>query len=386
MRLGIYGGTFDPPHLGHLTALKKAVAALRLDKVLVIPTAQPPHKAEAGDMASGEDRLAMCEICFADIPEAEVWDGEIRRGGVSWTVDTVREVRRMYPEDELFLLMGTDMYLIFDTWRDFRSILDAAVCGVFIRSPGEEDSVRRHAQVMLERYGARTELIPNVPVDISSTHLREMLKTRGGREYLPDSVYGYIVHHGLFGVRADFDWMRVQAYIMLREQRVRHVSGVEAEAVKLARRWGADEDAAREAAILHDVTKYLNLQEQLNLCDKYGIILDEMERAEVKLLHSKTGAAIARADFNASDDVFSAIMWHTTGKADMTLLEKIIYLADYVEPNRDFEGVEELRALCYEDIDSALRKGFQMSLDDMLSRSMVPHPNSIDALEWLKKR
>ena len=383
MRLGIYGGTFDPPHLGHLTALKKSVSQLRLDRVLVIPTSQPPHKAGCEDMASGEDRLEMCRICFSSAEKAEICDIEVKRGGVSWTVDTVRQLRELYPNDELFLLMGTDMYLIFEQWREFREISDMAVCGVFIRATGEEEKVAAHSAYMREKYGTRTELIRNVPVEISSTELREHFKARGGREYLPDEVYGYIVRHGLFGVKADFDWMRVQAYTMLREQRVRHVSGVEAEAVKLAKRWGADLDEAREAAILHDVTKYLNLQEQLNLCEKYGIILDDMERIEVKLLHSKTGAAIAKAEFHSSDAVFGAIMWHTTGRADMTLLEKIIYLADYVEPNRDFEGVVELRDMCYEDIDEALRMGFKMSLDDMLSRNMIPHVNSIKALEWL---
>jgi nicotinate-nucleotide adenylyltransferase len=110
---------------------------------------------------------------------------------------------------------------------------------------------------------------------------------------------------------------------------------------------------------------------------------DAIERTEVKLLHAKTGAAIARARFGASDGVYNAIMWHTTGRADMTLLEKILYIADYIEPTRDFDGVEELRRLAYEDIDRAVLRGLQMSIDDMKARGIVPHVRTEEAINWL---
>lgn len=87
------------------------------------------------------------------------------------------------------------------------------------------------------------------------------------------------------------------------------------------------------------------MEEQLQLCAKYGIVLDELEQTAVKLLHAKTGACVARDVYGADDDIFEAIYWHTTGKADMSRLEKILYIADYMEPNRDFPGVERLRTL-----------------------------------------
>jgi nicotinate-nucleotide adenylyltransferase len=102
-----------------------------------------------------------------------------------------------------------------------------------------------------------------------------------------------------------------------------------------------------------------------------------------KLLHSKTGAAFSRDLFGVCDKVYEGIRWHTTAKPDMTLFEKIIYLADYIEPNRDFEGVDELRALAYEDIDKAMILGLEMSLEDLKQRGAEPHRNSAGALEWL---
>lgn len=109
------------------------------------------------------------------------------------------------------------------------------------------------------------------------------------------------------------------------------------------------------------------------LCRKYGIINDNAEEENVKLLHAKTGAALARDLFNISDEVYDAIRWHTTGKPDMTLLEKIIYMADYIEPNRDFDGVDKLRKLAYEDLDEAMALGLEMSLEDIkaMGRSRI---------------
>ena len=149
------------------------------------------------------------------------------------------------------------------------------------------------------------------------------------------------------------------------------------------RRGGADPEKAARAGILHDCTKYLEMEEQLQLCAKYGIVLDELERSAVKLLHSKTGACVARDVFGADEEVFAAIYWHTTGKADMALLDKILYMADYMEPNRDFDGVEELRRLCYEDLDAALQMGLEMSISDLRERGVPVHKNTQGALDWI---
>ena len=160
-----------------------------------------------------------------------------------------------------------------------------------------------------------------------------------------------------------------------------------AEAVRLAEHWGADPRLARRAGILHDCTKYLDLDEQLALCEQYHVPLDDLERVAVKLLHSKTGAAIARHVFGEPEAVCNAIYWHTTGKADMDLLSKILYLADYIEPSRaPFEGLEELRRLAYTDMDKALLLGCEMTIEDMEERGVPVHTNTLQARDFLKGR
>ena len=157
------------------------------------------------------------------------------------------------------------------------------------------------------------------------------------------------------------------------------------EAVRLAERWGGDEGMARRAAILHDCTKYLELDDQLRLCRQYGVELDELEQQAVKLLHAKTGAGIARDIFGEPDEVYEAIFWHTTGRANMTLLDKILYMADYIEPNRDFDGVEELSRLAYTDLDQAMMLGVESTIQEMEQRGVPIHKNTLAARDWLKK-
>ena len=143
---------------------------------------------------------------------------------------------------------------------------------------------------------------------------------------------------------------------------------------------------ARRAGILHDITKALNAEEQLQLAQDYQMALTDFERAHPKLLHAKTGAVIAREIFGENEAVCEAITWHTTARADMTLLGKIIYLADYMEPNRVLDGIDELRRLTWMDLDTALQRGLEMSLAHVLSTGSAVDPNSHAALCFLKER
>ena len=165
-----------------------------------------------------------------------------------------------------------------------------------------------------------------------------------------------------------------------------HVAGCEAEAVRLALHWGEDPELAAEAGILHDITKRCSCEEQLNLCEKYGIIIDNSERSNPRLLHARTGAALARELFGADDAVCEAIRWHTTGKPDMTLFEKILYLADYIEPTRDFDGIGPLRELAYEDLDRAMALALKMTIDEVRRAGREVYVDTLTAYEWYNEK
>ncbi len=383
MRIGVFGGTFNPPHIGHRAAAEAAARALKLNRLFVIPAAIPPHKALPSNTAQPADRLAMTCAAFYGMDRAEVLDIELERGGSSYTVDTVDALRSEYPDADIFLLMGTDMFLTLETWREADRLLTMITPAVFSRGESDDAQIAGYAEHLREARGVSARIIRNEAIEVSSTQIRAALSERGGVEYLDGVVYEYIISRRLYGARPDFRWLREQAYSMLKPKRVRHVRGCETEAVRLASRWNADEENAREAAILHDITKKLTMDEQLLLCDKYGIINDNVELSNLKLLHAKTGAAVARDMFGVSDEVYDAIRWHTTGRAGMTLLEKVVYLADYIEPSRDFDGLEDLRRLCYENIDDAMLLGLRMSVDDIKSYGEEPHIRTLEAIEYL---
>ena len=386
MKIAIYGGTFNPPHRGHVESLQAVYEQAKPDRVLVIPASIPPHKELAAGSPDAEKRLELTRLAFKELPYAEVTDMELTRTGKSYTSDTVAELLRKYPDAELMLAMGTDMFLSFETWHEYRYLIDNVTMLVFARREGEDEKIFKYGEYLESKYGAKINYIMHDPLPISSSEIRRLLPRRLGRELLPGVVFARIVKNGDYAAKPDFPWLREQSYAYLSPKRIPHVQGCAWEAVRLAQRWGESEEDAAEAGILHDITKKLVLSEQLILSEKYGIINDTYETANVKLLHAKTGAALARDLFNISDRVYSAIRWHTTGKPDMTLLEKIIYMADYIEPNRDFPGVDKLRKLAYEDLDAAMVLGLKMSLEDIRSYGAEPYEVTVSAYEWYKAK
>lgn len=395
MKIGIYGGTFNPPHLGHITAARAVFELLKLDKLLFIPDGQPPHKDLPPDSPTPEQRLALTRLAAEDTglgDRVEVLDIELRQPGRSYTAATLARLRALYPEDELWLLMGTDMFLTLHRWRDPETILSLAGIAAFGRTEADTEELFAPQREYLYRTYPQARLftltIPGV-VDVSSTELREKLAAGGGANYLAPAVYGQILREHLYVTAADLkhlplSQLRPVALSYLKHRRIPHVLGTEQEAIRLAERYGADVEKARRAALLHDCTKKLDMEEQLALCRRYGIQLDALEQRALKLLHAKTGAAIARDVFGVDDEIYNAIWWHTTGHPDMTLLEKIMYLADYIEPSRDFPGVEDLRRVCYEDLDRGLLMGLEMTVREMEDMGNPVHRATLEARDFLK--
>lgn len=386
MKLLVYGGSFNPPHRGHVAALRRAVEQLRPDETWVIPAKTPPHKELAPGSPDPEQRLELTRLAFADVNGVTVSDMELRRAETSYTVDTLRQLAERFSGWEIVFLMGTDMLLYMEKWREFEKILRLCTLAVLTREEGQDQAVEEHAEHLRRQYGASVCILPGEPLPMDSTGLRSALCQRKGAERLPEAVYESVIRHRFYGAKPRFDWLRQKSYAHLKPYRIPHVAGCEEEAVRLARHWGENEEDAAEAAILHDITKKLNPAEQLRLCGKYGIMADTVEMREAKLLHARTGACLARELFGVSQRVFDAIEWHTTGRVNMTLLEKIIYMADYIEPTRDFPGVEELRRLAYLDLDQAMIRGLEMSLDELNQRGAELHPRSVQTLTWLREQ
>lgn len=390
-RIGIYGGTFNPPHIGHMQAAAQAADFLRLDMLLLIPDRIAPHKVLPEGSASAQQRLQMLQIAAAEVPRTEICDLELRREGTSFTYLTVLELRTQYPDAELFLIMGSDMFLSFHNWRKPDVITNHATLAVLCRGDKNEKQAVADQKAALEGCGAKSILIPNEITAISSTDLRRMLAFACAKPYLPNGILDYIQKNNLYGISKDYRQMSMEqlektVISLLNPNRINHVLGCRDTAVSLAKYWGADETDAARAGLLHDITKALSGSLQLTLCSEYGIILDNFSIRYPKTLHALTGALVADRIFGENEAVVNAIRHHTTGKADMNLLEKIIYVADYMEPCRDFPGVEKLRELAYADLDAALMLGLKMTLELLKEQGSEVSPASREALSWLDRK
>ena len=387
-RIGIYGGTFNPPHIGHIQAAKAAITALGLTNLLVIPDRVAPHKAMPAGSPTPRQRLKMLSLAAADCPRMEISDIELNREGVSYTYQTVQQLRPVYPDAELVLLMGTDMFLSFDSWKHPEIILENASLGVFYRGEKGEAAAIEAKKAEMEQQGAVVYLIKNQVINISSTQMRRLLAFRCAGEFLPEGVLDYIRENRLYNTRTNWKNLPMEeleqvVISLLNPNRVAHVLGCRDTAVELAKRWGADVTDAARAGILHDITKAIDGPLQLTLCDAYGKLLSDFSKRYPKTLHALTGSLVAQRIFGENEAVVSAIEHHTTGKADMNLLETIIYVADYMEPNRNFPGVEKLRQLAFTDIQAALKLGLEMTLEHLNRQGNEVSPESREALAWL---
>jgi len=389
-RIGIYGGTFNPPHLGHLGVVKSACSALSLDMLYVIPACEAPNK-QGEACLDGKHRLRMLDLCFEEEPQVRISDLELQRGGVSYTADTVQQMQQEHPEAEIVLLLGSDSFLSFQTWHQWEHLLQTVTLAVFFRGAKNEKADIEHQKAELEKRSAKIQIMDNPITQISSSDLRRLLAFRCADDFLQPKVAGYIQWNGLYGTGKNLRCLPMEklekiVISLLKPNRVKHVLGCRDTAVALAKRWGAEVTDAARAGLLHDITKALDGPLQLTLCRAYGIVLNDFFRQNTKTLHALTGSLVAERIFGENPAVVSAVASHTTGKANMNLLEKIIYVADYMEPNRDFPGVDELRRMAFADIDGALKMGLEMTVHVLWQEGREISPGSMEALRWLNEK
>ncbi len=394
MEIGIYGGSFNPPHIGHFRVMEGVIAQLALEKLLLIPTKNPPHKTLPQGTPSEKERFAMVDkLADAVKPRGEsekckvkTLDIELRREGKSYTVETLKALKEKYPEDHFWLIMGEDMLLDFFSWVAPEEIAQMADICTFVRSdksPSKE--LKAQATKIQNELGNEVRLITLTDgVEASSTEIRQELAQQKFSSDLLPSVAGRILWNHSYGLKAtlvdlDLPLLRCVVWGQVKTKRIPHIKGVEEECVKLARRYEVDETLARRAGILHDITKYWSHEEHLVFCDKYAYPLKELERENEKLLHAKSGAVFARELLKEPEEICLAIDCHTTGKAGMSKLDKILYLADYIEVNRDFPELETLRRLAYEDLDAGMGMGLSIALAEMKERGKVTHSDTLEA-------
>ena len=383
IRRGLFGGTFDPIHCGHLALIRALSAALDLREVWLMPASVPPHKLK-GYMAAGEDRLAMCRLAAGECPGVQVSDLELKRGGASFTADTLDALTAAWPDTRWHLFVGADMFLSIDTWHRFSDIAAMAVLCTVPRDGVTAEQLRQTA-ARLEKLGAECRVVDMPPVDISSTEIRRLVEAgEPVTGLVPPSVEAYIRQRGLY--KENRTPLPAESQILeilrgrLKPKRFAHSLAVAAEAVRLAEKYGADPAKAKTAGLLHDIMKNTDPAEQLQILEKYGILLTPVERSAEKLYHAMSGAIFIEQVLGVADrEILDAVRYHTTARAGMGLLEKVLYLADFTSADRDYDDVQVMRRLVDESMDKAMAYALTYTIRELTEKQAPIHPDTVEA-------
>ena len=331
-RIGILGGTFDPVHVEHEALARAALVELNLDKLVVMPTFISPHKTEA-KASPASDRLNMLNLAFKDDEKIEVSDFEILKEGKSYTYQTVEWFKAQGAED-LFFICGGDMLTDFKNWRFPERILSACTLAVFARENFATD-FEGEREYFLKTFGKEFIKLNYFGKDESSTKIRvySMLNLPLNR-LVSQKVEEYIKDNDLYKADDYYEYVK----LTLPEKRLKHTANVVVTALKKANELGLDKKKVETACVLHDCAKYLD----------YKSIKDfELEDGVPEpVIHSFLGAHVAKTRLGIEDEeIIDAIRFHTSGKPNMSLLGKLVFVADMVEEGRNYEGVEYLREL-----------------------------------------
>ena len=368
-KIGILGGTFDPIHNGHLKMAEAALAEYNLDKVIFLTSGNPPHK-RGKKITDAKIRHIMVKRAAAYNPRFEPCDWEVNRSEYSYTLTTLQHFKKICPDDEIYFIIGGDSLRDFGTWHKSQEILKLCTILVYDRAGGEIES-----EFARQIHGGR--------IDVSATEIRE--KVRRGEDIsalVPECAGGFIARNNLYKDVPDFE---EKLKTMLKPERFVHSLGVRDTAVKMAEIFGADTEKARIAGLLHDNAK--NMPNMFERCADLEVELDDFERGNPAIVHAKLGAETAKCEFGVCDDeITDAIRWHTLGRVGMTLLEKIIFVADLAEPNRDFADLEHIRALAFSDINKAAAECMRSVINVNKQRGNAVHPSSAEVLDWLERQ
>lgn len=346
MRTGIYGGTFSPPHKGHYAAAKRFFEAAGLDRLLVMPSLISPHKPTAKD-DDPRKRVEMLDIMFKDDPGISVCDYEIKKGGVSYTYLTLEHFRE--EGDTLCMLVGSDMFLSLDSWREPERIFNAAEIWCVSRTGTDGAELDEKKRCYEQKYGARCFICESEAIDVSSTEVRQLLRRGEDADaYLLPGVAEYIKENDLYGAKNRY----IKEYIKghLSKKRYDHSTGVASTAEDIGERLGLPESDISDlirAGLCHDVSKELTAAAQLDLLEEAGVDVDlDYIKAPVTL-HQLSGAVLAKKLFGVSDRIAGMIKYHCTGAPGMSLCEKIVFLSDFIEPGREYEACRAMREEFY---------------------------------------
>ncbi|HNW86486.1 MAG TPA: nicotinate-nucleotide adenylyltransferase [Candidatus Limiplasma sp.] len=386
-RIGLMGGSFNPIHERHLAIAACALDEAKLDKVLFLPTGNPPHKHDG--LIDAEHRFEMTRLATLREPRFFPSRIEIDREGVIYTVDTLSQLRRQWPDAELFYMIGEDTLLDLPNWRTPDKVFEMCtflVCRRTTWNAGGHPLVRA-----LEARGAKFQYLSLPPMDLSATAIREALARGETPQELPPQVMEYIRLMGLYGVPAcpeGASAMYPKLRLALSEKRLLHSLLVASTARRLAQLHSLNPAECELAGLLHDCAKCMPLQTLQRIAKDNRLLLDKETFTNDNLLHGPVGAVIAETEYRVDNpNVLSAIRCHTTGRVGMLPTDMALFLADKIEPSRrNYPALEQVRKLADRSLVAATLSSMRSTQQYVLTRPKATlHPATQRVINWLER-
>lgn len=373
MNVAIFGGTFNPVHNEHINIALAAKRELSLGKIIIMPSNITPQK-QGRLVASATDRLNMCHLAFGGIEGAEVSDYETKKGGISYSYLTCREFADRYPDAQRYFIVGGDMLECFENWKNPQEILNCVTLAACAREDGER--LKKAAARFEEKFGKQVVIFNYVGKKVSSTRVRALAALGESLNGLTaEKVENYINANSVYAM----PFLR-KVKGLLKQKRYEHSVRVTVTAAENCARAGVPEEKAIVAAALHDCAKELSADSPL----LKGFSLPEGVPQPVA--HQYSGAFVAKNHFGVEDEeILNAIRYHTTGRENMTPLEKLIFLADLLEEGRTYEGVEELRKAFAASMDNGLRAALKRQVKYLESTGGKIDAHTLAALKFIEE-
>ncbi|MBD5423111.1 MAG: nicotinate-nucleotide adenylyltransferase [Mycoplasma sp.] len=345
MRIGLFGGSFNPIHKGHLAIANSAIKNLNLDKLIFIPCQKNPFKKDI-NYVSGKHRLNMINLVLEE--KMEVSSFEIDRKGISYTIDTVKYFKNKYKNDELFLIIGSDNLTKLSKWKDIDIIAELVKISVFKREKNiNKTNIKKYNCILINN---------DLYLESSSNFLK------GDFDSVDDSVIKYIGSNKLY-----FDDILKN---VLDEKRYLHSKHARDFAIKLAKSINFDIKKASFAAYVHDIAKSLaneNKEEaRKKIFDFYNYQYEILDYQ----LHQELGYVILKK-FGIEEDIAHAVKIHTTLALELNTLDKIVYLADKLCQGRKYDGIQNIRKESIINIDNGLKLVIQKTKEFNLNKGVV---------------
>ncbi len=388
MRIGIYGGTFNPIHKTHIEIAKIAKEQFQLDIVYFLIAGTPPHKNTAESLPDS-CRLEMLSLAIKNHPGFAIDDREIYRAGKSYSYLTFTELKVEHPDDDLFFIMGSDSLLNFKNWVKPEIISRCATILVAPRLGDDLTSIEAAIEEYKSIFAGNFYLINYIANGVASSIIRNSFYTdESVRQGLCSTTTEYIITHNLYSPNSytyqDVLILSDKMKQALKPGRYIHTIGVANTAYALAIKWNYSCFTAMVAGMLHDCAKCISDEKRIQECEQNNIPITEIEYKYPHLLHGKVGALYCKEKYNVFDQqIAHAITVHTTGCPNMNLLDKIIYVADYIEPGRDKQPrLDILRSMAYSDLDRCVYMILEDSVAYLNENPDMVDPTTIDTYNY----